>query len=245
MRIPMDGQFFCQTIRDGAVNLSDPLLLQAVIMMHPVVILDTAIRFQQGDENSSTDQAQGLGSQIFRLITAGAQAVVCMHHRKKSALNEDTSLENALRGSGDFGAMSDCVWAVEHARRRKGNGWDADYTKESQQLTRLFLQCVEPRDMEPADPFVIQGRPHIDEKGDFVVLGEEFEKDEPTPTKENDERVLSILNADPKVGIREVMRRTGYGHDRIERIARDNNYEKLNGVWQHRNGNDLGFKPSI
>ncbi|HEV2715246.1 MAG TPA: hypothetical protein VGU64_08260, partial [Terriglobales bacterium] len=85
----------------------------------------------------------------------------CMHHRKKNALQEETSLENALRGSGDFGAMSDCVWAVEHARKRKGKKWDEEYMAESKQLTRLFLECVKPRDMEPADPFTIQGRPHI------------------------------------------------------------------------------------
>jgi len=245
MRLPMDGQFFCQTIRDGAVNLSDPLLMQAIVMMHPVVILDTAIRFQQGDENSSTDQAQGLGAQIFKLITGGAQAVICMHHRKKSALNEETSLENALRGSGDFGATSDCVWAVEHARKRKGKGWDDEYMGESKQLTRLFLQCVKPRDMEPADPFVIQGRPHIDQKGDFIVLDEKATISEPEMNCGDDKKVLSILKSTPAVSMRALVRDTGFGHEKIERIASQNNFEKINGVWQHRNGDELGLEPTI
>ena len=103
MRISMDGGFFCQTVRDGAIDLEDPVLLQAITMTRAVVILDTAIRFQQGDENQSTQQAQGLGSKMFKLIRAGAPAVIGMHHRKKDVGDTAPTLENTLRGTGDFG----------------------------------------------------------------------------------------------------------------------------------------------
>ena len=137
MRILMDGGFFCQTIRDGAIDLEDPALLQAIHMTRAVTILDTAIRFQQGDENQSTQQAQGLGAKMFKLIRAGAPAVIGMHHRKKDVGDTTPTLENTLRGTGDFGAMADCVWCVEHARRKGKKGFDEDYQEESKQLTRL------------------------------------------------------------------------------------------------------------
>jgi RecA-family ATPase len=100
MRISMDGGFFCQTIKDGACDLEDPLLLQAVKDTQGVLILDTAIRFQHGDEQSSTEQAQGLGAKMFKLIAAGAPAVICMHHRSKDRKDKEPSLENTLRGTG-------------------------------------------------------------------------------------------------------------------------------------------------
>jgi len=134
-------------------------------MMRPVVILDTAIRFQEGDEQSSTQQAQGLGAKLFD-YQGGAPLVIGMHHRKKDIGDTTPTLENTLRGTGDFGAMADCVWCVEHSRRKSGRNYDEEYQEESKLLTRLTLTCVKPRDMEPADPFTIQGRPYIDQKGD-------------------------------------------------------------------------------
>jgi hypothetical protein len=242
MRIPMDGGFYCQTIRDGACNLEEPLLLQAVADMHPVVILDTAIRFQTGEENSSTDQAQGLGARVFRLITHGAAAVVCIHHRKKDVANSETTLENALRGSGDFGAMSDCVWAVEHDRQRKGNkGWDDAYTEESKQLTRLLLTCVKPRDMEPADPFRIQGRPYIDQQGDFAVLTDSGVPEPAHTAKAGDDKVLKLIQANPKISQRGLMKETGYGHDRITRIATGAGWAQANGIWQRESPAEEGM----
>ena len=119
MKIGMSGGFFCQTVRDGACNLEDPLLFQAIKDTHPVLILDTAIRFQAGDEQSSSQQAQGLGAKMFKLIAGGAQAVICMHHRSKDRKDKDPTLENTLRGTTDFGAMADCVWCVEHSRKKK------------------------------------------------------------------------------------------------------------------------------
>lgn len=240
MRIPMDGRFYCQTITDGACDLrNNPLLLAAIEDMRPVVILDTAIRFQTGEENSSTDQAQGLGAAIMNLIRHGAAAVICMHHRKKDAANEDLSLENALRGSGDFGAVSDCVWAVENARKKKGNKWDAQYSQESKQLTRLYLECVKPRDMEPADPFIIQGRNYIDEKGDFVVLttaADERGMSEPPTAPAVPDKLLALIKADQKISLRRLARQSGMGHERIENILAATCWvrNQETGVWEYR-----------
>lgn len=231
MRISMDGSFFCQTVRDGAIDLNDPFLLEAVGDMRPTVILDTAIRFQSGDENSSTEQAQGLGARLFNLINHGAASVICMHHRSKAAGSEDMTLENTLRGSGDFGAMSDCVWGVEHA---KLNGKakpeeKAAYVKESQLLTRLYLECVKPRDMEPADPFVIQGRPYIDNFGDFRVLSE---REEPVAGDDGkDAEILKAIENDDTISIKGICRKLDVGPDRVYRVTKENELSRVDGKW--------------
>jgi hypothetical protein len=235
MRILADGGFYCQTIADGACDLSDPLLAQAITMMRPVVVLDTAIRFQSGEENSSTDQAQGLGAKLFKLINLGAQAVICMHHRKKDALKEELSLENALRGSGDFGAMADCVWAMEHQRvkaKGRGNGWDEEYTKDSKDKTRLRLECVKPRDMEPADPFVIQGRPYIDERGDFVVVSAdklEEEEREHANTQTLRGKIATVLEKTPSISLRNLAAEVHTRHQNVSKLVRR---DKEGDPWQ-------------
>jgi hypothetical protein len=233
MRISMDGGFFCQTVRDGAIDLTDPMLMQAVVDMKPVVILDTAIRFQTGSENTSTDQAQSLGANIFKLIAAGAGAVVCMHHRKKDAGSMEPTLENALRGTGDFGAMADCVWAVEHAT--------GDFPlEESRKLTRLRLTCVKPRDMEPADPFVIQGRPFIDDLGDFRVLDAVSGKAPVSESKAADvKKVLDLIAENPKISARDIRKATGgFGFDKIKLITKKAGLKNVAGVWKSTKDED-------
>lgn len=242
MRISMDGGFFCQTVQDGACDLEDPLLHQAVAMTRAVVILDTAIRFQAGDEQSSTQQAQGLGAKMFGLINAGAQAVICMHHRKKDLGDLTPTLANTLRGTGDFGAMADCVWCVEHARKKvKGGRYDEDYEEESRLLTRLTMTCVKPRDMEPADPFTIQGRPYINEKGDFVVVDSVTEPTQEPVSKDGDEKVLELVKAEPAIGIIALRRKTGYGGPRVERILSDHGVIKENGIWAFKQETEAMF----
>ena len=226
MHLPMDGEFWCQTIRDGACDLDSPVLQQAIAETSAVVILDTAIRFQAGDEQSSTQQAQGLGAKMFNLINMGAAAVICMHHRKKD-LDSEPTLANTLRGTGDFGAMADCVWCVEHASKGKRA---PEYEQESQAMTRLMLTCVKPRDMDPADPFMIQGRPYIDQRGDFAVVDLHAEDLEPT-SNGDDAKVLELVMAEPSIGVMSIRKKTGFGHERVQRILDDGKWVKRNGVW--------------
>ena len=172
-------RFWCQTMNDGIpISLHDPILASAIRdLKHPVIFLDTAIRFQtSSDENSATESAQGLAKGIFNLIQLGAIAVVGLHHATKEAAKskESLTLETCLRGSGDIGAMCDCVWGLQNDTGGDGEG--EPYLKQSQDLTRLFLRCVKPRDLDPkpAD-FRIQGRSENGESyfvtdGDFHVL---------------------------------------------------------------------------
>jgi len=101
--------FFYRTLSaDGHLSLASPELHQA--LPGSVVVLDTAIRFLEGDENSSQD-VRAFADSIFCLLRDGAEAVILLHHSPKN--NGDTmTLENAMRGSGDMGAFLACCWGT-------------------------------------------------------------------------------------------------------------------------------------
>jgi len=231
MGIPFnDDRFRCQTLKDGVLNLESPQLYAAVKEMKYVVFLDTAIRFTSGvEENSSSANASGLATAVFSLLRHGAPAVICNHHSPKGAVESDfMTLENVLRGTGDFGAMCDCVWGVQHAKKKK----DEDYRQESSDLTRLFLKCVKPRDFEPVDPFVIQGRPYIDEVGDFrVIASGELEMPDEQSQDDKVALLLRLIDENPKVGIKELMRKTGLHNVTLKKKA-----EESGRVWSPTEG---------
>jgi len=64
------------------------------------------------------------------------------------------TLENVLRGSGDIGAMLAKCWGLSQV----------DATS-----NRIFVQNVKARDFSPCEPFVLQGRPSIDQTGCFEL----------------------------------------------------------------------------
>jgi hypothetical protein len=212
MHIPMDGSvFLCRTMRDGILRLNDPLLMAAVKDWRPVIFLDTAIRFAEfTDENSSAENAGGLATLIFQLLTTGATAVFSAHHSPKRTAepHEKTNklkgmtLENMLAGTRDIGAMCDSVWGLQPDDGGKGSA--KDYLDESHDLTRLYVKCLKPRDFEPADPFRIQGKPHIDEKGDFIILAADCE-----PGEDVYERAAELISEDNNIGVRTLANKLG------------------------------------
>jgi hypothetical protein len=216
MHIPMNDLFFCQTMSDGVSKLDDKWLKEAIEELKPVVFLDTAVRFSESDdENSASQNAKLLASDLFQLIKWGAKAVVCLHHSPKaSSKDELMTLENVLRGTGDLGAMCDAVWGLQHDKRKSANGkdWDYEYLEESQRLTRIHVRCVKPRDFEPAPPFRIQGKPYIDEKHDFVVLAEANAED-------LEAEINSAIEKNSKISINKLRSQFGIGATRLEKLA--------------------------
>jgi AAA domain-containing protein len=216
LHIPLNDCFYCQTVGDGVTKLDDPSLLAAVAELKPVVFLDTAVRFNPSeDENSARQNSSLLAADLFRLIRAGARAIVCLHHSPKYAKEaEFMTLENVLRGTGDLGAMCDAVWGLQHDKRKSDNrkDWDYEYAEESEQLTRLYLRCVKPRDFEPAPAFRIQGRPYIDEKGDFAVLDD-------ARGPEVEAQIVAAIEKNPKISARQLMDQFKVGDARLRKIA--------------------------
>jgi hypothetical protein len=209
------------------MSLTDRRLLDAVRDMQPVIFLDSMIRFQTGDESSSSANATGLAKAIFELLRLGAPAIQCLHHSPKFSGKEFAmTLENVLRGTGDIGAMSDAVWGLEHSRRRKGQKWDREYAAESKELTRITMQCVKPRDFEPADRFVIQGRPFIDEQGDFEIISQGGISKPLSKQQQRLDTMLGMIRKDSQVSINKISKATGWNAGAVKNHAAMSGYKR-------------------
>jgi hypothetical protein len=171
---PQDGRLLVRTLSKGATpSLSDPLIVQAAKGAH--IILDTAIRFNvDGDENSAGDVMRGLATDIFNLLAGGARAVIVLHHAPKPFARQSImSLENMVRGSGDYGAMVATAWGLRQL----------DVARNI-----VHIQNLKARDLDPCGPFQLLGRPCIDESGDFALYKRPGEcgvlQDEQEPDRE-------------------------------------------------------------
>ncbi len=136
------------------IGISDPRILKACEGAD--VVLDTAVRFMDGDENAAVEQ-KVFAKSLFALLRAGARTVIGLHHAPKNFERENyMSLENILRGSGDVGAMLSACWGIRQV---------------NQTTNEVFVQNVKARDFEPCQPFILEGRPWINQTGDFKMIG--------------------------------------------------------------------------
>jgi hypothetical protein len=187
MQITQDPTLFrFRTITQGSTRpLSDRMVLAMVQQLRAagtrdvLVIVDTAIRFfQGGDENAAKENNLVVDSDTLR---ANGADVLFLHHSPKATKDAaDLTLENVLRGSGDFGAMSDFVYGF---RRDEGLFAQGEGPEEVEVI------CVKPRDFEPPLPFRLQfkRRPRhgegdgtisvIDETHDLRYIGNRDAKD--------------------------------------------------------------------
>jgi hypothetical protein len=149
-------KFFSRTLdaTETGVGIKDPRILEAA--RGADVFLDTAVRFMEGDENTAKDQ-RVFADNLFALLKAGARTVIGLHHAPKTfnAQNQ-MELENVLRGSGDIGAMLATCWGL---------------SKIDKDRSQIYVKNVKDRDFrESPKPFVLEGRPHLDETGKFRLL---------------------------------------------------------------------------
>lgn len=130
------SRFFYRTMSAaGTLNLSDSIFHES--LPDSVVFLDTAIRFLEGDENSSKD-VRAFAEQVFSLLQKGAESVVLLHHSPKDS-GDSMTLENAMRGSGDMGAFLACCWGTR--LQDPSNPYKS----------RSFLSNLKQRDFESQD----------------------------------------------------------------------------------------------
>jgi AAA domain/RepB DNA-primase from phage plasmid len=186
MRITQDKNLFrYRTITQGATRpLSDPLtvaMVQELGKLHDVlIIVDTAVRFfRGGDENAAKENNLVQDSDMLRSLGAN---VLFLHHSPKATKDAaELTLENVLRGSGDFGAMSDFVYGFRRDEKLFAQGEGPE---------EIEVVCVKPRDFEPPLPFRLQlkrkarhGEPGpivsvIDQTGDLAYVGHAAVKDD-------------------------------------------------------------------
>jgi hypothetical protein len=210
-RMGINKRFLCRTMKDGMITLDDANLLAAVRELKPVVFLDTAIRFTDAkSENDASENANGMAKGVFNLLNMGARAVVGLHHSPKRTANQAAmTLESVLRGTGDLGAMCDAVYGLQ--------------VKDAEE-TRLLVKCVKPRDFEPVKPFEIQGRPYIDESGDFALLAEEH--------TDNEEKLAAAIAENPKASHGQLSQITGIRKASIKDRAGKLGWVQSEGVWE-------------
>lgn len=140
--LPYVGETFfyaTMSLKEGVIKLPD---LTAEEVRGAVIVLDTAIRFIEGDENSSQHMKE-LATQAFGLIRSGVEAVIVLAHSNKEMMKStDLTLDNAMRGSSELTAFLSSCWATRVQ--------DPEHPYESASL----LKHVKPRDFE-ADPFEV------------------------------------------------------------------------------------------
>jgi hypothetical protein len=149
----LGDRLFVQTLSAKTpLTLTDPRLLTAAEGAD--IFLDTAIRFMQGDENDASEQ-RAFAESLFRLQAAGARTITGAHHSPKAFSKDNVmTLENVLRGSGDIGAMLCTAWGLKQIDPATNS---------------IYIANVKPRDFQPCEPFIIKGRPCLDETGYFEM----------------------------------------------------------------------------
>jgi putative DNA primase/helicase len=198
-----DEYCLCRTMKDGPpLALDHPELLEAVRELRPVVVLDTAIRFTTTANENQSYEIRALATGCFRLIQYGARGILSLHHSPKpmKGSSKTMTLENVLRGSGEFGAMADTVYGVRC---------------ENPETMEIYVKCVKPRDFEPVLPFTIQARPYIDETSDFAVL---TEPGRPRSQAEL-EKLVRAIEANPEATYRQLEDLTSIATGRIAKVA--------------------------
>jgi AAA domain/RepB DNA-primase from phage plasmid len=152
MKITQDKNLFrYRTITQGITRpLSDPVTVAMIQQLGAtcdvLVIVDTAVRFfRGGDENAAKENNLVQDSDMLRSIGAN---VLFLHHSPKATKDAaELTLENALRGTGDFGAMADFVYAFRRDEKAFAQGEGPE---------EIEVVCVKPRDFEPPLPFRLQ-----------------------------------------------------------------------------------------
>jgi hypothetical protein len=136
--LPFVGKtLFYRTMNADPIELDDPSLQPA--LSGAVVVIDTMVRFFEGDENNSGDMRM-FGDKCMSLIRdANVRAVILIHHASKASNGDGAkmTLENTGRGSGDFGAFLTCAWGSTI------QDMDAAHTANS------LIKCLKQRDFNP------------------------------------------------------------------------------------------------
>jgi hypothetical protein len=208
---------FCRTMNsEGSVSLCD---LTTEELTGACVIIDTAVRFIKGDENSS-EHMRVFAEDCFKLMKDGAASVLVLFHSGKGTKeSSELTLENAMRGSGELGAFVSSCWAT-----RLQNP-DEPYQSAS------FLTNVKQRDFE-SKPFEVTSgtdcRLHIvAPPGDVKLSGKTTGK--PANSDGLEEIALQVIRDNPTLALRGItLKLKELGIKRSKSWVGDKRYELLN-----------------
>jgi len=208
---------FCRTMNsEGSVSLCD---LTEEELTGAVVIVDTAVRFIKGDENSS-EHMRVFAEDCFKLMKGGAASVLVLFHSGKGTKEtSELTLENAMRGSGELGAFVSSCWATRLQNPAE------PYQSAS------FLTNVKQRDFE-SKPFEVTSgtdcRLHIlAAPGDVKLNVKSTGK--PANSDGHEEAAMQVIRDNPNIAIRGItLKLKELGIKRSKSWVGDKRYELLN-----------------
>lgn len=236
------GLFRYRTLSEGVTRLfDDPLVVEMVRRMGKdkkvLVVADTAIRFMQmkkgRDENNSMENSLQEDSQVLRALekeTGNSISFLFIHHSTK-ALNAagEMTLENVLRGTGDFSAMADTVYGfrTDHKLRDGGAG-----------PTEVDVVNLKPKDFEPPAPFRLGlyrtpregegNRPIslIDTTGDMLYIDNQSSKEG------KEKRFVDLIVGQPNISMRDVAEALRMRPEEVKPLGKKLGWkQEMKGVW--------------
>jgi hypothetical protein len=132
--------YLCKSFFYATMSMQEKRPLTALMsdeIQDAVVVVDTAIRFTDGNENDAAMMKE-FADQAFSLIKNKAASVIMLHHSPKSMTKaNELTLENSFRGTGELSAFLSVALAMRTQ--------DMDNEYESASLFRFVKQ----RDFEP------------------------------------------------------------------------------------------------
>jgi hypothetical protein len=217
---------FCRTMSAEQKLALDELTPEE--LAGSLVIIDTAVRYLEGDENSSEHMRQ-FAEAIFRLMRDGAASVLLLHHSAKGTKeSSELSLENVMRGSGELGAFVTSCW-----------GTRLQEPSEPYKSASYFTN-VKQRDFE-SQPFQVMSGPDcrlhiVDKPGDGVRLSSKSAGVQ-ADADGNAEAALQFIRDHPELTQRAlVLGLKGIGIKRSKSWIGDKRFEIHNTGVQHIRG---------
>ena len=149
-----EGRLYVRSLSKGPkLNLDDPELLK--LAANADIFIDTAIRYLEGNENDAGDVKQ-MTEKSLNLLAVGARSTWVAHHSgKQFASATEMTLENCSRGSTEFtAALTNAIGMCQLDKDKN----------------LIHFHFIDGRDMdEPAADMHLQGRPHLNQIGNFQV----------------------------------------------------------------------------
>ena len=237
--------FIARTLTQGMLELNDLKIEKLVKAMHPCVVLETLVRFGDGEDENNAKEAAIISKLIFKLLSWGAKGVFALHHSRKDLKLNNYSLENASRGSGEYLAMTDAIWTIirdeklyhtgEGVNEIVIAGWGRDFNPYPM---RLSLTRKAPADLPPTVVTFAPGL--ISVIDDTKDLGWVDKPTQATAVAVSDEELQDIVTADRSISVRALADKTGLEASWVSRKLKKLGWTKGRGnadageLWTHK-----------
>lgn len=230
-------RFVARTLTQGRMfGLDSPEIESIVRALRPVIILESLIRFNEGNDEDDAAENRKLADALFRLIALGAPAVAGIHHSRKD-VKDHPDKEHAVRGSGDGLAMTDAVWLVlQDEKLYQGNkgpneidviGWGRDF---SPYPMRLALTEKAPENTPPQALYAPGLLSCIDQGGDLKWVDKQAVQDAKEAAQKDLGDILEkMIQVEPGITLEKLAKAVQNTVWTVASILRDRGWTKPSG----------------